>query len=92
MTNELIQLDVQGGIATIYLNRPEKRNAFSDDMRTQYTRVLEEVTANRAIRAVVLTGNGKGFCAGGDVAGMENRMQADAGEVAFIGSNGSTAA
>lgn len=85
MSNELIQLDVQNGIATIYLNRPEKRNAFSDDMRTQYTQVLEEVAANRAIRAVVLTGNGKGFCAGGDVAGMENRMRADPGEVAFNG-------
>ncbi len=85
MSNELIQLDVQDGIATIYLNRPEKRNAFSDDMRTRYIQVLEEVTANRAIRAVVLTGKGKGFCAGGDVAGMESRMQADAGEIAFNG-------
>ena len=85
MSNELIQLDVQEGIATIYLNRPDKRNAFSDDMRAQYTEVLESVTADRAIRAVVLTGKGKGFCAGGDVAGMENRMQADAGEIAFNG-------
>lgn len=85
MSNELIQLDVKDGIATIYLNRPEKRNAFSDDMRTRYIEILEAVTVDRAIRAVVLTGNGKGFCAGGDVAGMETRMQAEAGEIAFNG-------
>ncbi|MYN11791.1 enoyl-CoA hydratase/isomerase family protein [Pusillimonas sp. TS35] len=85
MTEELIKLDIQSGIATIYLNRPGKRNAFSDDMRAQYIAVLQEVTTNRAVRAVVLTGNGKGFCAGGDVAGMEKRMQADPGDVGFNG-------
>ncbi|MGB3289572.1 MAG: enoyl-CoA hydratase/isomerase family protein [Burkholderiaceae bacterium] len=85
MSNELIQLDVQDGIATIYLNRPDKRNAFSDEMRARYIEVLEAVTADRGIRAVVLTGRGKGFCAGGDVAGMENRMRAEAGEIAFNG-------
>lgn len=85
MMNELIKLDVQSGIATIFLNRPEKRNAFSDDMRSEYLAVLQEVASNRSVRAVVLTGNGKGFCAGGDVAGMEKRMQVDPGEVGFNG-------
>src|SRR3546814_12614975 len=85
MNKEFIKLDVQSGIATIYLNRPEKRNAFSDDMRSEYIEVLQEVTSNRQVRAVVLTGNGKGFCAGGDVAGMEKRMQAEPGDVGFNG-------
>ncbi|HEY9573048.1 MAG TPA: enoyl-CoA hydratase/isomerase family protein [Pusillimonas sp.] len=85
MNKEFIKLDVQSGIATIYLNRPEKRNAFSDDMRSEYIEVLQEVTSNRQVRAVVLTGNGKGFCAGGDVAGMEKRMQAESGDVGFNG-------
>lgn len=84
-TQTLIDLQIQNGIATIHLNRPDKRNAMSDDMRTQFISALERVAADKSIRALVLTGNGKGFCAGGDVAGMERRMQAPAGEVAFNG-------
>ena len=85
MTTPLIDLQVQAGIATLTLNRPEKRNAMSDAMRTEFIAALEHVASNRAIRALVLTGNGKGFCAGGDVAGMERRMQAPTGEIAFNG-------
>ncbi len=86
MTNStLIELKIAAGIATICLNRPEKRNAMSDDMRTQFIAALERVAADKAVRALVLTGNGKGFCAGGDIAGMERRMSAPAGEVAFNG-------
>jgi enoyl-CoA hydratase/carnithine racemase len=85
MSTDLIELKIQSGIATIHLNRPEKRNAMSDDMRTQFIAALEQVANDREIRALVLTGNGKGFCAGGDVAGMERRMKAPAGEVGFNG-------
>jgi len=81
----LIQFDVRDGIAVLTLNRPEKRNAISDDMRTELIHALERATADRAIRALVLTGNGKGFCAGGDVAGMQRRMDAPPGEVGFNG-------
>ena len=85
MDYSLIQMTTTAGIATIALNRPEKRNAMSDAMRSEFIHALEHVTADKAIRALVLTGNGKGFCAGGDVAGMEKRIQAPAGEVAFNG-------
>ncbi|MCP3024842.1 enoyl-CoA hydratase/isomerase family protein [Cupriavidus basilensis] len=84
-TTSLITLDIDAGIATLTLNRPEKRNAMTDDMRTELIAALERVTQDKAIRALVLTGNGKGFCAGGDVAGMQRRMDAPAGEVAFNG-------
>jgi len=83
--SELIELSVVSGIATLYLNRPEKRNAMSDDMRSEFIETLERVSTDRSIRALVLTGRGKGFCAGGDVSGMEKRMKAPAGEVAFNG-------
>ncbi|UCU98547.1 enoyl-CoA hydratase/isomerase family protein [Acidovorax radicis] len=85
MTTELIELTVTNGIATLMLNRPDKRNAMSDDMRTEFIAALEHVSANKSIRALVLTGNGKGFCAGGDISGMERRMNAPAGEIAFNG-------
>jgi enoyl-CoA hydratase/carnithine racemase len=85
MNYTLIDLQVQGGIATLTLNRPDKRNAMSDDMRTEFIHALERVAADKAIRALVLTGAGKGFCAGGDIAGMERRLTAPTGEVAFNG-------
>lgn len=85
MSHSTIQLAVASGIAVIALNRPEKRNAISDDMRTELIEVLENVSSDTAVRAVILTGNGKGFCAGGDVSGMAARMEAPSGEVAFNG-------
>lgn len=83
--NSLVDLQIQSGIATLYFNRPEKRNAMSDDMRTEFIAALEQVAGDKAIKALVITGNGKGFCAGGDISGMEKRMQAPQGEIAFNG-------
>jgi enoyl-CoA hydratase/carnithine racemase len=85
MSTSLIDLQVASGIATLTLNRPDKRNAMSDEMRAQFIEALERVAADKAIRALVLTGAGKGFCAGGDIAGMERRMSAPTGEIAFNG-------
>jgi enoyl-CoA hydratase/carnithine racemase len=84
-TPPLIDLQVDAGIATLTLNRPDKRNAMSDAMRAEFIHALESVAADKTIRALVLTGAGKGFCAGGDVTGMEKRMNAPAGEVGFNG-------
>jgi enoyl-CoA hydratase/carnithine racemase len=85
MTDSLIQLTVNTGIATLTLNRPDKRNAMSDAMRSEFIAALEQVAADQSIRALVLTGSGKGFCAGGDISGMQARMQADPGAVGFNG-------
>ncbi|RCW63812.1 enoyl-CoA hydratase/isomerase family protein [Pseudorhodoferax soli] len=85
MPYELITLQVHDSIATLTLNRPDKRNALSDDMRTEFIDALERVAADKAIKALVLTGAGKGFCAGGDIAGMQKRMNAPTGEVGFNG-------
>ena len=85
MTYTLIDLRVETAVATITFNRPDKRNAMSDDMRSEFIHALESVAADKAIRALVLTGAGKGFCAGGDIAGMERRMKAPAGEIGFNG-------
>ena len=85
MSFSLIDLQVQSGIATLTLNRPDKRNAMSDAMRSEFIEALEGIAADKAVRALVLTGAGKGFCAGGDIAGMEKRMNAPSGEIAFNG-------
>jgi enoyl-CoA hydratase/carnithine racemase len=85
MSSDLIELSISKAIATLTLNRPDKRNAMSDEMRSAFIDALERVTADKSIKALVLTGKGKGFCAGGDVAGMEKRMSAPPGEVGFNG-------
>ena len=85
MNFQYLELQETQGIATLALNRPDKRNAMSDDMRSEFIEALEYVSSTPSIRALVLTGNGKGFCAGGDIAGMQRRMNAPAGEVGFNG-------
>ena len=73
------------GILTITLNRPEKLNAFIGHMRRDLAEALEHAGSDRSIRVVIITGAGRAFCAGGDVAFMAELMQRrDAEEFARI--------
>lgn len=63
------------GILTITLNRPEKLNAFIGHMRRDLAEALEHAGSNRTVRVVIITGAGRAFCAGGDVAFMAELMQ-----------------
>jgi enoyl-CoA hydratase/carnithine racemase len=63
------------GILTITLNRPEKLNAFIGHMRRDLAEALEHAGSDRGVRVVVITGAGRAFCAGGDVAFMAELMQ-----------------
>src|SRR5215475_9649302 len=85
MMRNLVLLSIEQSIAVVTLNRPEVRNAIDDEMRTQLIALLEGLANDGAISAVVITGAGKGFCAGGDIAGMQERLAVPAGEVAFNG-------
>ena len=80
-----IELAIDRSIATITLNRPEVRNAIDDETRNELIAALDRVTDDDAIRAVIVTGKGKAFCAGGDIAGMQGRLQAPPGQIAFTG-------
>lgn len=82
---EFIAVSLNDGIAVITLNRPDVRNAINDQMRAELIEAFEWADAAAEVRAVVLTGEGKGFCSGGDVSGMRDRLEAPAGEVAFNG-------
>ncbi|WP_459618636.1 enoyl-CoA hydratase/isomerase family protein [Bordetella sp. 2513F-2] len=77
--------EVRDGTGLITLNRPAVRNALDDATRQVLVDILDRAGRDPAVRAVVLTGAGKAFCAGGDVRGMQERMQAPPGEVAFNG-------
>lgn len=68
-TKELLA-NLRDGVFTITLNRPEARNAMTRDMIEALQIQLADAELNPAVRCIVLTGSGKGFCAGGDVKGM----------------------
>ena len=59
--------DVQNGIATITLNRPNRLNAMGGEMLPEALKTIERVAADTGIKVVILTGSGKGFCVGGDL-------------------------
>lgn len=84
-TSQFILMSGMDGIATITLNRPELRNAINDQMRAELIAAFEQADADPAIRAVILTGAGKGFCSGGDIGGMRARLAAPSGAIAFNG-------
>lgn len=71
---EAISLDVDArGVARLMLNRPESRNAMSQQMIQELRVAGRELAANKAVRAVVLTAAGDVFCAGGDLKGMQTQ-------------------
>ena len=64
---------IEGGIAWLTLNRPDRLNAFSPAMLQALGDALQRLGSNAEVGAVVITGAGRGFCAGGDVKTMETR-------------------
>lgn len=70
--SENVLIEVHDKVATITLNRPEKLNAFTDEMLQNLVKTIDECEMNDNVRAVVLTGGGRGFSAGGDVTAMGN--------------------
>jgi len=80
-----VELTVEDKVAIVTFNRPEVRNAINDALRAELVVLLERVAADEGVRAVVLTGKGKAFCAGGDISGMKERLKVPVGQVAFNG-------
>jgi len=82
---EFIQSSLRNGVLSVTLNRPDVRNAINDQMRGELIAAFERAAADVDVRAVILTGAGLGFCSGGDISGMRERLEAPAGDVAFNG-------
>lgn len=72
---EHIQISEAEGITTITLNRPDRLNAFIGHMRRDLAEALEHAGSDRSVRVVIVTGAGRAFCAGGDIAFMAELMQ-----------------
>jgi 2-(1,2-epoxy-1,2-dihydrophenyl)acetyl-CoA isomerase len=67
MSQDTVLLERRDGVARITLNRPDVLNSFTDPMFARFLAVLDEVAADAGIRAVLITGAGRGFCAGQDI-------------------------
>ncbi|MCZ6874607.1 MAG: enoyl-CoA hydratase [bacterium] len=74
MSYEKILLDLNDGIATITLNRPEAFNALDMELVREFHQAIVACSENDDVRVVVLTGNGRAFCAGGDVKGFYEKI------------------
>jgi 2-(1,2-epoxy-1,2-dihydrophenyl)acetyl-CoA isomerase len=63
-----VELEIKNNVAVIMLNRPDKFNAFNREMALLLQQLLDDCAADAAVRCIYLTGNGKAFCAGQDLA------------------------
>jgi 2-(1,2-epoxy-1,2-dihydrophenyl)acetyl-CoA isomerase len=83
MTFETISFSVEAGIARLTLNRPDKLNSFNEDMHAELRIVLDSIQEDKNVRVLVLTGAGRAFCAGQDLA--DRAMQIVDGKMPDIG-------
>jgi 2-(1,2-epoxy-1,2-dihydrophenyl)acetyl-CoA isomerase len=79
MAYNTIELLVEDGLAILTLNRPETLNSFTSEMHAEVKDALDAIAADSQVRCLVLTGSGRGFCAGQDLADLD--MDADIGEL-----------
>ena len=67
MSYNTIELRCEAGVATLTFNRPDRLNSFNSEMHEEVRAALKSIQADPAIRCLLLTGNGRGFCAGQDL-------------------------
>lgn len=83
MNYEHIAASVDAGILTITLNRPDKLNAYTATMGRELSDAFRRADTDDAIRAVIVTGAGRGFCAGADISGGADAFGASKGSTMF---------
>ncbi|HYE51551.1 MAG TPA: enoyl-CoA hydratase-related protein, partial [Azospirillaceae bacterium] len=92
MPYETIKYETDGPVLTITLNRPDKLNAYTAQMGAELADALAQADADDAVRAVILTGEGRGFCAGADISAGAGSFDTASGEGAKnFGGSGSQA-
>ena len=73
---KVVRYEVDGRVAVVTLDRPDRLNAWTGRMHTEYRWCLAQAEADPDVRAVVVTGAGRGFCAGADTAALDGHVQA----------------
>ena len=71
MDLKVTELEVEDGIATIWLNRPERMNAWTGRLHTEYRWCLAQADARSDVGVIIVTGRGRGFCVGGDAEALQ---------------------
>jgi len=71
MSYKTIEVDIDKRVARVVLNRPDVRNAFDEVMIEELIQALERLEKDNSVRVVILTGNGRAFCAGADLNWMK---------------------
>ena len=66
-----IKFENKDGVAIVTLNRPDQMNSFTHEMHVEFEDLMIEIGEDKGVKAVVLTGAGKAFCAGGDLSEMK---------------------
>lgn len=77
---ETVQLEREGAVTWLRLNRPARLNALTEEGCSELAGALQAVDADADTRILVLTGNGRGFCSGSDVEGMQQRLERSAAQ------------
>jgi len=75
--SDVVMKDVDGGIAVLTLNRPDRLNAWTREMEVRYFGLLDECAASEDVRVIVVTGAGRGFCAGADMKDLQDLGSAE---------------
>jgi enoyl-CoA hydratase len=73
-SSNVLSIECNGPVGTLWLDRPEKRNAMSQEMWTGFPAAISELGNNPDIRAVIIAGRGKSFCAGLDISSLGDTM------------------
>ena len=71
---KVVRYEIDGGVALVTLDRPHRLNAWTGRMHTEYRWVLAEAERDDAVRVIVVTGAGRGFCAGADTAALDGHV------------------
>ncbi|HEY7890580.1 MAG TPA: enoyl-CoA hydratase [Solirubrobacteraceae bacterium] len=83
--SEVVLREINDGVALLTLNRPDRLNAWTAEMGQLYFDLLEECAASAEVRVIVVTGAGRGFCAGADMQELKALGEGDLDEVAVAG-------
>jgi len=88
MAYETLLTELSDSVLTVTMNRPERLNAFTTTMMDEWLAVCDEIDANDDVRAVIVTGAGRGFCAGADLGGGGDTFDASGSQPSGVPQDG----